>query len=88
MPFTYFREDAEEAWQDLPVYIDVLITHGPINCVLDSGYGCHVLKDKVDRMADLKAHLFGHIHESTGLLKIEGTFFSNAAQSVHLIALD
>ena len=53
-----------------PMGIDVLISHGPPLGVLDwvdrgENVGCPTLKKYVDNV-ELKAHIFGHIHEGYG----------------------
>jgi calcineurin-like phosphoesterase family protein len=87
MAFTYYPEDANDVWKDLPADVDVLITHGPSKGFLDDGLGCKALRLKVDEMPNLKAHLFGHIHQAKGMLKKGSTFLSNAAESVNVIQI-
>ncbi len=67
----------------IPDDIDVLITHGPPYRILDkviSGerVGCVDLKQAVERIKP-KLHIFGHIHESYGILEKEGTTYVNAS---------
>lgn len=52
---------------------EVLITHGPAQFILDKcpngNVGCEILADKIEELnyhGFLKAHIFGHIHESHG----------------------
>lgn len=71
-------------WKKIPKDIDVLITHTPPFGVLDRTrrgrhIGCKDLSEAVQRIMP-KAHIFGHVHESHGLIKINDTVFVNAAQ--------
>lgn len=64
---------------------NVLITHGPPYGVLDITYGgehvgCPRLAERVLKNDNyLKLHVFGHIHFSAGIEKIDGKTFVNAA---------
>lgn len=82
--FTYYPEDAD--WSNIPNDTDVLVTHGPPRDILDDGQGCSALKTRVAEL-NLKAHLFGHIHQSKGMKKKGNTFYSNAAESIHVLEL-
>ena len=67
----------------IPKDTDVLITHGPPAGILDQTYegqhvGCADLRRYVS-MIKPKVHIFGHIHESYGREKKEGTVFVNAS---------
>jgi len=58
-------------WDAIPQETNVLITHGPAAGVRDSvaggpPLGCEDLRDCVMRLPDLKAHVFGHIHDGYG----------------------
>lgn len=68
-------ETRAEKWNAIPLDIDVLVTHGPSFGVLDGfpdktdpnvirRVGCHILKEKIRSLKNLKAHVFGHIHYS------------------------
>ncbi len=58
--------------RDIPEDTEVLITHCPPYGVLDYSitrvfYGCEVLRERIDgSLRNLKAHIFGHIHEQHG----------------------
>src|SRR5262249_25680108 len=60
-------------WDLIPDDTDILITHGPSFRILDvDNKGQHLgCKDLFNRIQELKlkAHLFGHIHESYGLIE-------------------
>ncbi len=72
-------------WDNIPVDLDMLITHGPPHGILDwSIYdkvhcGCEEL---IKAIYDKKPrfHVFGHIHNSGGMSKVEdGISFHNVA---------
>lgn len=75
MGFTLMRRSLElaEKWALIPNDIDVLITHTPPYDILDYGYGrvgngCEILGRKILGFPQLKAHIFGHIHEGYGII--------------------
>ena len=69
-------------YENIPSDTEVLITHSPAYGILDFddniNYGSHELLAKLSSL-NLKAHLFGHIHAQHGILKKNGTIFSNGA---------
>ena len=69
-------------WAAIPPRIDVLITHGPPSDILDStgteSVGCADLKRRVNEVRP-RVHVFGHIHESSGMLVQDGITFVNAS---------
>jgi len=84
--YSRFEEDydpIEPYWDMIPDDIDVLITHGPPNGILDlSVYsgdlcGCNYLLKKVEEIKP-KYHIFGHIHQWHGM-KVGTTTFINAS---------
>ena len=66
----------------IPADTDVLITHQPPYCILDStaniNYGDRDLLDVVLKLQP-KYHLFGHVHGAYGIEKIDNTTFVNAS---------
>lgn len=70
---------------------NVLITHAPAwmcrdyvrPCVSRNGEGIHLgskkLLDRINELKKLKAHIFGHIHDSYGMIKEYGVYRINAA---------
>ena len=68
--------------QKIPNDTDILITHQPPFCVLDScgniTYGDRNLLQTVLKIQP-KYHLFGHIHDAYGIEKNDNTLFINAA---------
>ena len=86
MAFTFYPDEADKQWGGVPADTDVLITHGPMEGVLDDGCGCPELKKRVAKVKP-KFHLFGHIHQAKGCVKIDGTQFSNAAETVNFFTI-
>ena len=80
MSDAYSRQDLY--YKAIPSGIHVLITHSPAYGILDfdmnRNWGSEVLWNRINEIHP-KAHLFGHIHLSHGLLKMDGTIYSNAA---------
>ncbi len=88
--FNYFTlDEAEEIYGNIPENIDVLLTHGPAKGILDlpgivsmiegdNRLGCPTMLKHLARVKP-KYHLFGHIHESFGKVKINGTTHINAS---------
>lgn len=78
-----------EKWKLIPNDIDILITHGPPNGILDEverkywteNTGCEELIKKVEELSKhrLKLHLFGHIHCGYGQTEKFGVKFVNAS---------
>lgn len=76
-------KDAESVWEKMPTGVDVLVTHGPPAGILDRTsrgmrVGDKVLLKRVEEMKP-RVHCFGHIHESYGTTRRDGTLFCNAA---------
>jgi Icc-related predicted phosphoesterase len=80
---------AQQHWAKLPVDVDVLVTHGPPNGILDKTVtGLRVgdemlLKEVVSRVRP-RFHVFGHIHEAYGATRVGNTTFVNCATSTLL----
>ena len=83
-------EEMAEKWALIPNEIDVLITHGPPNGILDlvprqywdEKTGCEELRKRVETIAGsgrLKLHVFGHIHCGYGVHEEFGVRFVNAS---------
>lgn len=79
-----------EKWKLIPDDIDVLITHGPPNGILDAvprqwgieNTGCEELRKRVEEIAvlgRLKLHIFGHIHCGYGATEELGVKFVNGS---------
>ena len=79
-----------EKWELIPDDIDILITHGPPNGILDlvprrgwnENTGCEELRKRVEQLAAfgrLRLHVFGHIHCGYGTHEEFGVKFVNAS---------
>jgi predicted phosphohydrolase len=82
-----FMEDAmsgkyDKNIQKIPTDTNVLITHQPPYCILDSSaninYGDRNLL-QIALKIQPEYHLFGHIHDAYGIEKNDNTLFSNTA---------
>lgn len=77
------RNQMKAHWKYMPSEIDILITHTPPFGILDKSsqhiaLGCKDLLEKVEYIKP-KYHIFGHIHASYGIEKIDNTTFMNAS---------
>ena len=67
-------------WDLIPEGMDIVITHGPPMGILDEcrdGHvGCYDLLKRIETVKP-KYHIFGHIHEGYGRVKIGKTTFIN-----------
>lgn len=83
--FGYEKDHAEMTWDLIPDDTEILITHGPPRKIMDKikfsgkNVGCVHLLDKIKRLKNLKAHIFGHIHEARGFKEKDGVKFINAS---------
>ncbi|MBX3289291.1 MAG: metallophosphatase domain-containing protein [Acidobacteria bacterium] len=79
-----------EKWRLIPEDVDILITHGPPNGILDEvprqwgieNTGCEELRKRVDDISangKLKLHVFGHIHCGHGRYEHNSVTFINAS---------
>jgi len=70
-------------WTMIPEDTEVLITHGPAFGILDKcpngSLGDQDLLNRIKELPNLKAHIFGHIHESYGKVKKGKITFVNAS---------
>lgn len=61
----------------IPIYVDVLITHGPPSGILDDGKGCPILRQTLKEL-EPTIHVFGHTKiKGTKSLKTKGRQFYN-----------
>jgi len=70
--------EIKKVWDNLPPLTDILITHGTPAGIMDGGFGC---EDLLERVKEIKPtyHLYGHSHGYSGVNKVEETTFINAA---------
>jgi predicted phosphohydrolase len=76
-------EELARVWAKIPAGVDMLITHGPPEGILDrtnrgDDVGCRDLFDRVFEVRP-RLHVFGHIHEAAGQTVIDDITFVNAS---------
>lgn len=80
----------KEKWDLIPDDTEILITHGPPFGIQDQVKysskaqegkfaGCEELRNALDRLKNLKLHVFGHVHEGYGKVQVNGVFHVNAS---------
>ncbi|MES2731039.1 MAG: metallophosphatase domain-containing protein [Bacteroidota bacterium] len=79
----YRGPDIQKHWDLIPAQTDILITHGPPLGILDrtargEAVGCQDLQQTITEIQP-RLHVFGHIHESYGVVEQAGTTFVNAS---------
>lgn len=77
-------EPLREKWEKIPDDTDILITHGPPHGILDKvmmgeRVGCEELLLRLGSLEKLKLHVFGHIHEASGVHEHQGIKMVNAS---------
>lgn len=70
-------------WNEIPDDTNILITHVPPQNILDQNRrdescGCPYLRARVKELK-LQYHIFGHIHESYGMIEKNGTTYVNSS---------
>lgn len=81
--------ELQEKWDMIPPGLDLLLTHGPPHGILDKvnrlmigeedpHVGCELLAKRVIAV-EPKWHVFGHIHEAAGHIKLGNTEYLNAS---------
>lgn len=76
-------EKISDIWAQIPTDVDVLITHGPPMYRLDMTMigepaGCWDLNKYVERIKP-KLHIFGHIHNQSGIVFKDDIYYVNAS---------
>ena len=76
--------EREKIWDKIPIDTNVLITHSPPYGILDKtlhgdNTGCKPLKNRIDKLKDLKLNIFGHIHEQYGMIREENIRYINCS---------
>ena len=73
----------EDLWNKIPADTQILITHTPPYKIMDISWDDHlgdeVLAEKINYLPRLKAHIFGHVHHSSGHMVRNGINFVNAS---------
>jgi Icc-related predicted phosphoesterase len=82
--FNRVEDEINRHWDLIPNDINVLITHGPPYLTLDATktglrVGCPRLANKIKDLSDLKVHVFGHIHEASGIVEKDNVIYVNAS---------
>jgi len=74
--FQYIPSEGEKLWSAIPTDTDILVTHEPPHGTMDTvrkllvfseNIGCKHLAERV-RTINPKLHVFGHVHDSTGII--------------------
>lgn len=72
-----------EKWAAIPDDVNVLVTHTPPKTYRDwvgqDRVGCLDLANRIQKLPDLRLHVFGHIHGGYGMTKVDGKKFVNAS---------
>lgn len=81
-------EALAKKWEQIPSETDILLTHGPPMGSLDRTnrgelVGCEELTKRLAEL-QVRIHVFGHIHEAYGTLKLGQTQLYNASILQHL----
>ena len=73
--------EIKKVWDGIAPWTDILITHGAPAGIMDGGFGGFGCEDLLERVMEIKPqyHLFGHAHGQSGINKVGGTTFINAA---------
>lgn len=76
-------EKLAQKWADIPDNADIVITHGPVQGILDlcpdgSKAGCEELYKRLMQVKP-ELHVCGHIHHSYGMHMFDGITFVNAS---------
>ena len=81
------RVELKAKWNMIPE-VDVLVTHGPPNGILDGGAGCIYLTEAVQQRIKPRVHCFGHVHACAGHAAANGTEFFNVAATPQCYSLE
>jgi len=91
--FNVDRKKLKKYWDQIPINTDILITHGPPMGIGDGvikinpmkgeqqieKVGCLELYKKIQKLNQLKLHVFGHIHQSYGITIFNKVNYINAS---------
>jgi Icc-related predicted phosphoesterase len=76
--FMEAERELSERFHRIPRGLDILVTHGPPEGVLDRGLGSRTLAAVLGNRL-VRLHLFGHIHETPGLYLCGSRLSANVA---------
>lgn len=79
-------KEIKKVWNKIPDETDILVTHGPPKGILDNGFGCEALLQRVNEIKPA-CHCFGHIHGWNNIEKYGQVTFINAAMVNELAPL-
>ena len=76
--------NSTKKWKQIPTDTDIIITHNPPfnimdKCVDNSQEGSVSLLNEIMERIKPKIHVFGHVHEGYGKVKMGETLFINAS---------
>lgn len=91
--FNVDRAELAQKWAQIPDDTNFLITHGPPMGILDpvqrfnkktgeieiEHVGCQDLYNRIQELKELKLHVFGHLHQGYGQVKIGDVTYVNAS---------
>jgi Icc-related predicted phosphoesterase len=83
-PFMATEDELARVWATIPADTQLLVVHGPPHGLGDTVYsGAHVgsqsLRTRLDELPQLRAAIWGHIHEAHGRGRVGGVEWVNAA---------
>lgn len=85
-----YPDEIKPYWDAIPDNTDILVTHGQPYGINDGLYyasgdptgehvGCHLLKDRIKELKNLKIYIGGHLHGGYNHQTIDGVDYYNAA---------
>lgn len=82
-PFPIYENEKEKLWNEIPINVDIVITHSPPHGILDMSTksrhkGCTGLFDRIKKVKP-SCHVFGHVHASHGIQQTTNTLFANVS---------
>lgn len=85
--FSKPAEEIQQHWKKIPDNTDILITHTPPKGILDETnkqieVGCPYLRKTIETQQP-KLHIFGHLHENYGKVRLNNTLFINATSFIN-----
>jgi Icc-related predicted phosphoesterase len=79
-----YKYESERRWMSCPDEVNVIVSHGPPLGILDGtvsgeSVGCGTFSRMLPVFKQLRACVFGHIHNGYGLVSRDGVQFVNAS---------